>query len=499
MLFWLRSSLCRHSLRTPIAAAVGGAGRRARCPRRRGAAAPRRMPPTDFESFPSRRGSFPRPIPARRAQVPVSSSGGRRWRGPIFWKYNHANAPRRGTRTPSGTVKRSRRRWCPGRRSAASVQYRARRRTAEHPPVQSPYGGTGPDYETVVGWGSLADQIAGITYVWSGRPPGRAAAARHRHHPVGRSRPQRTGDDPDGDARVGPCAGTRAFERRRRDHERTARHRVQRSAVLQPDDVRGCRCLYGPAAGQAAGYSCSLPKKVDFGIVPLTAQSPSQTIASPTTATRRSPSTARSATRPKLVKDAGCAAGTVLQRGQSCAVQVSARGIDRRDPRPSTSAFDTSDGRYRVPVNLRGRRRAGAGRRFPRRVLPLRLQALLRDPPLRRDHQARQRHPRRLDAHRQELEGVVAAGHRHGAGVPVLQRGVRAEELALLHVVRFRMRQGQGEPGLDVRGRGVPRAAAGAGDGTCAAGLAPVYRLYNGAGMACRTTASPPTSRSSGR
>ena len=47
---------------------------------------------------------------------------------------------------------------------------------------------------------------------------------------------------------------------------------------LQPDDVRGCRCLYGPAAGQAAGYSCSLPKKVDFGIVPLYSQSAPRTV-----------------------------------------------------------------------------------------------------------------------------------------------------------------------------------------------------------------------------
>src|SRR5438876_12272647 len=35
--------------------------------------------------------------------------------------------------------------------------------------------------------------------------------------------------------------------------------------VLTPDDVQGCRCLYGPPAGVLAGYVCSLPPKIDFG------------------------------------------------------------------------------------------------------------------------------------------------------------------------------------------------------------------------------------------
>lgn len=30
---------------------------------------------------------------------------------------------------------------------------------------------------------------------------------------------------------------------------------------LTPDDVRGCRCLYGPQAGVQAGFLCSLPSK----------------------------------------------------------------------------------------------------------------------------------------------------------------------------------------------------------------------------------------------
>jgi hypothetical protein len=40
-------------------------------------------------------------------------------------------------------------------------------------------------------------------------------------------------------------------------------------ATLQPDDVRGCRCMYGPAAGKGAAYTCSLPKRLDLGSVPI--------------------------------------------------------------------------------------------------------------------------------------------------------------------------------------------------------------------------------------
>ena len=38
---------------------------------------------------------------------------------------------------------------------------------------------------------------------------------------------------------------------------------------LTPDDVQGCRCLYGPPAGANAGFVCSLPTKIDFDPVPV--------------------------------------------------------------------------------------------------------------------------------------------------------------------------------------------------------------------------------------
>ena len=51
------------------------------------------------------------------------------------------------------------------------------------------------------------------------------------------------------------------------------------------------------------------------------------------------------------MKDAGCPAGTVLQPGQACAVQFYAKG-SIVGTRAIDVAFDTSDGRYRVPVTF---------------------------------------------------------------------------------------------------------------------------------------------------
>ena len=41
------------------------------------------------------------------------------------------------------------------------------------------------------------------------------------------------------------------------------------AADLTPDDVNGCRCLYGAADGQRAGYMCSLPDEIDFGTLEI--------------------------------------------------------------------------------------------------------------------------------------------------------------------------------------------------------------------------------------
>jgi len=92
-----------------------------------------------------------------------------RWRGPMPWKYNHANAPAPWDSDPAGTlaaVTSTFNRWT----QVCGVQFDYQGETTVMPNtrVQSPQYGEQPDFQTVVGWGSLPDNIAGITYAWYG-------------------------------------------------------------------------------------------------------------------------------------------------------------------------------------------------------------------------------------------------------------------------------------------------------------------------------------------
>ena len=309
--------------------------------------------PTDFEILPVPPRQYSSVHPAPKFQYLFGEPA--RWRGPILWKYNHANAPPPWDADPVGTLNAITATLVPWTQVCGiTFSYQGETTIVPNTRPPSPYGGTGPDYETVVGWDTLADRIAGITYVWLGTTTlgerilldtdiilsvdaVRSAqqmtrvATHEWGHALGLSHSNL------GDAIMsGPPD--------------TAYNGLQ---SLQPDDVRGCRCLYGPAAGQAAGYSCSLPKKVDFGIVPLGAESPSRTISFSNDGNAAITVNGAFGDTPEIVKDVGCPAGTVLQRGQSCAVQVSVRP-SLVGPRVLDFTFNTSDGRYRVPVNFEG-------------------------------------------------------------------------------------------------------------------------------------------------
>jgi hypothetical protein len=100
--------------------------------------------------------------------------------------------------------------------------------------------------------------------------------------------------------------------------------------------------------------------------------------------------------------------------------------------------------------------------RCRRRVLPRRLRPLFHDRRSRRDRRVgRWRIRRRLRAHGPAVQRVERAVRGHAAGMPLLHRRLRAEELALLHGRRHRVRRPQAEPELAVREDRVPRARAG--------------------------------------
>ena len=91
-------------------------------------------------------------------------------------------------------------------------------------------------------------------------------------------------------------------------------------ADLQPDDIQGCLCLYGPSAANAGnGYLCNLPTYLDFGGVPIGAGGAEQTV------TLRNAAPAGDLTigyitfsTPDFRWTGGCWPATTLAPGASC-------------------------------------------------------------------------------------------------------------------------------------------------------------------------------------
>ena len=124
--------------------------------------------------------------------------------------------------------------------------------------------------------------------------------------------------------------------------------------TLTPDDVQGCRCLYGPPVGVQAGYVCSLPSKIDFGAV--------ETGRSGATHQLSVTNDGIAAMRIQGIRVGGndfevtnntCAAGMTLAPGASCSVGLRAApqflGVTRMD-----AVIDTSEGPYRIPLRAEG-------------------------------------------------------------------------------------------------------------------------------------------------
>ena len=130
-----------------------------------------------------------------------------------------------------------------------------------------------PDLANVVGWARLQGNTAGLTWTWYSSPGGV---------------PQLI----DGDIILSPTLVTTNGQMDRvavhewghligishSNMEQTVMSGPPYSSyvnltTLTDDDVRGCRCLYGHAAGQSSGLLCSLPRALAFGNVAAGASS----------------------------------------------------------------------------------------------------------------------------------------------------------------------------------------------------------------------------------
>jgi hypothetical protein len=305
-------------------------------------------PDYEFIPVPKGRANAAKPVP--KYQFLYGPQG--RWPGPMRWHYNHSNAPPPFDSDPAGTLAQVRaalESWT----NVCGITYVYEGETSIPPNtrINHPQFGEQPDDINVVGWDTLDGNTAGVAWVWydpdtreltdgdiilsiqrvQSQVSMQRTATHEWGHAIGLAH-----SNVEGTLMSGPP-----------DSEYNSLTRVQK------DDVRGCRCLYGAAAGNPAGYSCSLPARIDFGLVPINGASAPRTMTLTNHGNAPLSLTNVALNSLRVTRDDGCPAGTVLQPGQSCSVTIVARPthlISFID----VMTFNTSDGPYAIPVSYTG-------------------------------------------------------------------------------------------------------------------------------------------------
>ena len=274
---------------------------------------------------------------------------GQPWRygGTIRWRYNASNAPAAfsdAARTV-GYLQAAFDQWS----RVCGVSHAYAGPTTTMPGVEFPDGQMGlvPDFENVVGWGYPGTSIAGealvsydaeipalidvdmvLSTTLVSEPGGLIATATHEFgHMLGLGH-----SNLDAQVMSGPPNSAHTG-----------------LATLQADDIRGCRCLYGPPAGLQAPYVCSLPPSLDFGSVIAGTTSAPQPLT--VTNSGNAPLTIGtiSADDGQFGRASGCDPGTTLGPGASCTIFLNVRP-NSSGGRAAQLVIGTSDGPYRLPM-----------------------------------------------------------------------------------------------------------------------------------------------------
>ncbi|HET7032571.1 MAG TPA: choice-of-anchor D domain-containing protein [Casimicrobiaceae bacterium] len=294
----------------------------------------------------------PGALPAQKSQA-VSKfkfmfGGPARWQGTLHWRYNPANAPAQfndANAVVNQLVAQSAK-WT----SVCGVQFAYDGPTTAVPQTLA----GGPDGVSVIGWGKPDMGVSGATYVWyqsSGNnmtlvesdmflvPSVVTTQAQFIQtvshewgHAIGLAH-----SNLEGTLMSGPPDSM-----------------YTNASTLAPDDVHGCRCLYGPAAGQTAGNVCSLPELIDFGTLSVGAASTENAVT--VTNSGNGPLTItgiRTNTSEFAIGSNSCTAGMALAPGASCAFGVLAR-LASAGERGDQVTIDTSEGPYEIPLDATG-------------------------------------------------------------------------------------------------------------------------------------------------
>ncbi len=274
-----------------------------------------------------------------------------KWPGVMHWHYNHAGAPAQFSQAKDSVIQQiiaESAKWT----GVCGIQIAYDGETAETPKTLAAGGADGI---SVIGWQKPDMGISGATYVWyeSYGPTDRRLV--------------------DADIMLDPSYVTTAAQlSQTMTHEwghaiGLAHSNVERTVMSGPpettytdyttltsDDVHGCRCLYGPPAGQTAGNVCSLPQLIDLGTLSVgVPSSESQVTVTNSGNAALTISGVRTGSAQFVVGANGCAAGLALAPGASCTFGVLARLASPGDW-TDEATIDTSEGPYRIPLDATG-------------------------------------------------------------------------------------------------------------------------------------------------
>ena len=272
-----------------------------------------------------------------------------RWPGAMHWSYNHANAPAQLSGAKDAVIQQlitQSSKWS----AACGIQFVYDGETAAVPKTLA----GGPDGISVVGWQKPDMGVSGATYSWWQSNGSGAMTLVDSDMMI----------DPNYVTTTAQLTTTvvhewgHAIGLAHSNVERTLMSGPPDSSYtnytdLSPDDVHGCRCLYGPPAGQTAGNVCSLPEVLDFGNISVgTTSSESAVTVTNNGNAALIVSGITTATGEFVIGSNSCA-GASLAPGASCSFGVAARPSSAGD-RSDEATINTSEGPYRIPLDATG-------------------------------------------------------------------------------------------------------------------------------------------------
>ncbi len=273
-----------------------------------------------------------------------------KWAGVLRWNYNHVGAPAQFSDAKAVVIQRivaQSAKWT----AVCGIQIAYDGETEAVPQTLA----GGPDGISVVGWQEPDMGISGADYVWYQSHGSNALTLVESDMML----------DPRYVTNIDQITRTAVHEW---GHAIGLRHSNVEGALmsgppdsmytsgtdLTADDIHGCRCLYGPAAGQQAGNVCSLPEVIDFGTLAVgSTSSESQVTVTNSGNAALMMSDIRPDSSDFLVGSNGCLPGNSLAPGASCTFGVMARLTQAGDRRGEVT-INTSEGPYRIPLEATG-------------------------------------------------------------------------------------------------------------------------------------------------